>query len=379
LVRALPAAPLRLLLSVLTQHAPPLSGIPVVIVYLLYRSRVPDLAVWKRECAWLRNVAQRAVIVGAKTEREFDPDTITTESITLEHLRMLHRLFVEGELDEEGLTRASALPGVLVLPKTLEERSMHGSMHGSVSVHHAPRRTSDGTRRARLSATSVPSALLSAVTPPSNRLFALLAVAKAQITTASKLRSKSIRRTLSTMLAGRNERDHLLHQLLEWAKHDKSSLISEPRDNQLRWRSQFEWQALREEEAHLGARDTTERAAYFKFRFLFADYSCHAVRAHRMRCAAAACFTPALTRRFLSCSGIGKPLVGKRMRLACCGAEIRTLLARRESVDLFQKLFLTSISACMRVWHCLRSWFGSRAACCLLRQLPSSRRAPPCK
>jgi hypothetical protein len=269
--------------AVLTQPVPPPAGIPVVIVYLLYRSRVPDLAVWKRECAWLRNVAQRALIVGAKTEREFDPDTITTESITLEHLRMLHRLFVEGELDEEGLTRASALPGVLVLPKTLEERSMHS---GTVSVHHAPRRTSDGTRRARLSATSVPSALMSAVTPPSNRLLALLAVAKAQITTASKLRSKSIRRTLSTMLAGRTEREHLLQQLLEWAKHDKSSLISEPRDNQLRWRSQFEWQALREEEAHLGARDTTERAAYFKFRFLFADYSCHAVRAQRMRCCA---------------------------------------------------------------------------------------------
>jgi hypothetical protein len=43
-----------------------------------------------------------------------------------------------------------------------------------------------------------------------------------------------------------------------------------------RWRTQYEWAALRLQGAQLGERDTTERAAFYKYRFLFASYAVHA-------------------------------------------------------------------------------------------------------
>jgi len=59
-------------------------------------------------------------------------------------------------------------------------------------------------------------------------------------------------------------------QLLSWAKHDKSALVAEPRETQLRWRTEYEWNALTDQKAHLGSRDTTELTAFRKYRFLFA-------------------------------------------------------------------------------------------------------------
>ena len=72
-------------------------GIPVAIIYSLYTSQVPELAEWKRGCSWLRAIVQRSMVLGVQAPCAFNPDTLTTESITIEHLRLLHRTFVADE------------------------------------------------------------------------------------------------------------------------------------------------------------------------------------------------------------------------------------------------------------------------------------------
>ncbi len=74
----------------------------------------------------------------------------------------------------------------------------------------------------------------------------------------------------------KNERQLLTLQLLEWAKHDSTTLVAEPRANQLRWRTRYEWEALQVEGVKLGERDALERAAFYKYRFLFTGYAVHA-------------------------------------------------------------------------------------------------------
>jgi hypothetical protein len=342
-------------------------GIPATIVYVLWRSKVPHLATWKRDCAWLRSIAQRALILGVHTDLLFDPDTVTLESISLEHLKLLHRLFVhslDGIVDEVALKEASAHPSRRSLAGSdappppppaamaVTERSLADTLRGQLSLlrvtsmkaaaeeherqeaaegaaaaaplpaasrrgsldgdgeivtHHAPnvgrasaealggdarasgldarasgttsttpgRRTagSGGGRRSSLRRSA--STVVDPATLPKNRLLATFVKVRVQVAIIAALKNRELRKTFSTLFYS-NERELLLLQLLEWAKHDKSTLVAEPRDNQLRWRTQYEWDALRAEGAKLGARDTAERAAFFKYRFLFADYAVHA-------------------------------------------------------------------------------------------------------
>jgi hypothetical protein len=66
-------------------------GIPLAFLLTLRRAGVPKLAAWKRDCAWLRVIVQRARLLGFKASLahpEDDPDTLTVESISLEHLNL---------------------------------------------------------------------------------------------------------------------------------------------------------------------------------------------------------------------------------------------------------------------------------------------------
>jgi hypothetical protein len=252
------------------------TGIPAAILFVLYRSRVPELATWKRDCAWLRSIVQRAQIMGVRTRFVFDPDTITTESISVDHLRLLHKIFVDGDQNMEH-ARASATgtpssgdSGVALLQAAPQEMALlDGSVHDAIMVHHAPGAgmqaiviNTGGTRKTK----RVGTATSQAPPPPQNRFWALVAMAKTKLErTGLRTKTVALRKSFSTFFF-KNEREQLLLQLLEWAKHDKSTLVAEPRDNQLRWRTQYEWEALRDDEAELGTRDTTERAAFYKYR-----------------------------------------------------------------------------------------------------------------
>jgi hypothetical protein len=298
-------------------------GIPLASLFVLYRSRVPHLAAWKRDCAWLRAIVQRAMVLGATTSQPYNADTITTESITLEHLRMLHTLFVEAEEDKPTVSEDRSAStrlhnggsmslrepggGATVRQLLLNQSVAHAFDHAvpagtdedeeqrlSVRLPHAassivvrqPRAeasalplTSEPTLRRRASTLSTRSLGASAPTPPPENRFAALLFHVRQrlgrVAHATTLQAKTMRRTLSTILY-QSERDLLMAALLERAKHDKQSFVAQPSDNMLRWRTQYEWQALRASGVQLGERDSTERAAFYKFRFLFADYSVHA-------------------------------------------------------------------------------------------------------
>jgi hypothetical protein len=306
-------------------------GIPAAFVYVLWRSKVPQLATWKRDCAWLRAIAQRAMVLGVDAHCTFDPDTLTLESISLSHLRLLHNLFVHDCVDADNNSRADAATHGsiskrhshfsnrnLTLADTLkrslsliraqpldgkddegEAGADDGGGGGEIVTHHAPgvgRASLDADRAApgaggdgRGSASGVSASRLSslkntmrrvrsavsAAKSPRARLMAVFAKVRVQLKVTAAMNQRQLRRSLSTLFYT-NERELLVMQLLEWARHDKTTLVAEPRDNMLRWRTQYEWDALRAEDAKLSERDTAERAAFFKFRFLFASYAVHA-------------------------------------------------------------------------------------------------------
>jgi hypothetical protein len=199
-------------------------GIPMAYLYVLWSNKVPELAEWKLECAWLRNIVQRALVIGVPMPFDYDPDTITTESISLEHLRVLHKIFVENQLldpeagaiktgGEEALIAATAAPG------------------GIVAVLHSPARAAvDAVRGVGQAPGSGDGALQQTKREPS-RLAALLEAARVQVSRVTQKRTTTVRRKLTSML-WRDEREQLLLQLLMWAKHDKATLVAEPRENQ---------------------------------------------------------------------------------------------------------------------------------------------------
>ena len=267
------------------------------------------LAAWKRDCAWLRSIINRATVLGVVAPAAFNPDTITTESITLEHLRQLHELFVSAEdkrvedeqlvaeqsvarsrtgsvrvlhgvhasavaADEEG---GAAVPQQLALALSAPHtRSALLQRHGSDSDTTLPLASaapSPGiSRRASLRVVREPPP-----PPAAGRLAQLLYDARRLLrraAAATKLHARTVKRSISTIMYS-NERELLLGGLLEWAKHDKQSGVAPPSVHLLRWRTQHEWHALGSAGARLGERDATERSAYLKFSFLFSDYSVH--------------------------------------------------------------------------------------------------------
>ena len=280
-------------------------GLPASFLYLLYQAGVPELSRWKRECGWLRSIAQRALVLGVPMDGlEFDPDTLTLESISTTHLRLLHRVFVNHELDAilADKARPSATAPTAVTERTLAEAlkehlpklrlasmrlsaanaaavngdaapagapdSGEGSKRGEhtmfdlSSSRHKPRRVNNST-------------LWEAALARREKMQTIFAKIRIQLGVAAALRNRGIRRRLS-MLFYRNERELLIMQLLDWAKHDTSTLVSEPRQNQLRWRTHYEWHSLRVDNVPLSERDKAERNAFFKYRFLFAAYAVHA-------------------------------------------------------------------------------------------------------
>ena len=111
---------------------------------------------------------------------------------------------------------------------------------------------------------------------PSNAWLAMLVRLRVRLQEMTHKRARSVRRALSVMLYHGNEHDFLLGALLDWARHDKHSLVSEPRSTQMHWRSVYEWTALRKAGVPLGAQDIAERAAFFNYQLIFSNYSVHA-------------------------------------------------------------------------------------------------------
>jgi hypothetical protein len=146
--------------------------------------------------------------------------------------------------------------------------SAEGTAMGRGSSKSGTRSANGSTKRLaglRRSLKRAQSTLSDARSQRGSRLLAVFTQVRVQLAVTAAMKRTSLRRSLSTLFY-KNEREQLIKQLLEWARHDKGTLVAEPRDNQLRWRTQYEWDALRAEDAKLGARDTAERAGYFKFR-----------------------------------------------------------------------------------------------------------------
>ena len=421
-------------------------GIPAGMLYFMWRCRVPELAKWKSDCAWLRSIVQRAMIIGASPRSEsFDPDSITTESISLEHLRVLHGLFVVPATTaaEELYKAKTAKPKALEHISSQENRTqaVNGGDHRALTaltVRHrtegqtvrflgdvpdsetpksdaAPQREevevngadavaadeipedhevheddqlpdsngieAEPTARQLMSGTLITSGALGV--PPATRL-ALLHSQAADATPAAApspvvrrrwstrlqrggrgstlrpasenwfvaffrrvqeeiglevsrmatQRAKTLRRTLTSMLYS-NERSLLLHSLLEWAKHDKHCLVSEPRHNQMRWRTHHEWQALKLGNIVLGDHDGAERAGTSRMPHVGAPLS-------RMPPLRSVLQIQLLVQRLLSSRvvlvrdcGVLNFMSTRFASHAACSREI---------VDLGHKLFLTSLS-----------------------------------
>jgi hypothetical protein len=301
-------------------------GIPIAFVVTLYRAKVPHLAGWKRDCAWLRSIVQRAILMGVQVPGVVDSDNLTTESVTVEGLQVLHKLFVGSQVtlgppqqtqtqtllgtrravnrtgstlsvSADGLTVRQLLNAVHASAGPAQEPAQHDAGRAGVEVerrprllsmprhsialevpqqsHHALSSLSGATRSTFSRHASTASLHRSAAALPANAWLAALLRGWWRLAELVHLRARSLRRVLTIILYG-SEHDLLLGGLLEWARHDKQSLVSEPRSNLMRWRTQYEWQALRAGGVPLSEHDITERAAYFKYQFLFSSYSVHA-------------------------------------------------------------------------------------------------------
>ena len=247
-------------------------GIPLAFTLLLYKARVPELAEWKRDCAWLRNIAQRAIVLSIMTTAEIDSDSVTTDSITLEQLRLLHRMFVISESAPEAeqamqigaFSRSASVHGLGVPPVSENVLALtDGAAKASPPVASPSTRSNTSSRRKP----QTPELPL-----PNNPMLALLARLKRKVAHASRLHSHTMRKTLSSYFY-RNEREQLMMELLDWAKQDKTSLVAEPRSNALRWRTEHEWVQLQIDGTPLSALDVAERAAFYRYSFLFSSYA----------------------------------------------------------------------------------------------------------
>ena len=237
-------------------------GIPVAILITLRRAGVPHLAGWKRDCAWLRAIVQRGMMQGMSAHFvASDGDTITTESITDEQLRLLHLLVVKGGGEDAPTERAL--------------QPYRGASGGTAPVAGDSSMAGDGSTWSRLRGL-----FAQAQEPPAPPAPRAVPRTSSLISRRSSLRvlgppglSRRSTKASFTALFWNSERELLLAQLLDWAKQDTRSVIGQPRHTQLRWRSQADWQALAADGAQLGAHDAAERAAFFKYRFLFAARS----------------------------------------------------------------------------------------------------------
>jgi len=236
-------------------------GIPLAFLLTLQRAGVPRIAAWKRDCAWLRVIVQRARLLGFKASLahpEDDPDTLTIDSISLEHLKALHELFV---IEPAAVAQRRSL--LMLPPGDASAAAAHvpDSPTGAASAPAvAPLRSRPQRMLSRLLLQRMPRA----------RRAQLEAAAARMLAWAQRLPRKT-KGTLSRLL-WRNERELLLQQLLGWARMDESGAMPEPRDNQLRWRTKHEWESLAADNATLGPHDATERDAFRLFRFLFAGF-----------------------------------------------------------------------------------------------------------
>lgn len=111
--------------------------------------------------------------------------------------------------------------------------------------------------------------------PGEGRLAGALRAAQQWVAHALGEQGAAARSTLFNMLYA-NEREMLIGSLLHWAKHDRACVVPEPQPGQTRWRTEEEWTALRAAGLHLGARDTVERAAFYRLNLIFGGYATHA-------------------------------------------------------------------------------------------------------
>jgi hypothetical protein len=227
---------------------------------------VPELALWKRDCSWLRNIAQRAIVLSVMTTAEIDSDSVTTDSITFEQLRLLHRVFVLCDFAAEAEQPAPV--GALALAVGAHESQLlPASMDGAGKAVQPAASASVLTHTTTRRKPQTPPPPL-----PSNAVLALFVRLKRKLAKVSKLRSNTMRKTLSSYFY-KNEREQLLMELLDWAKQDKTSLVAEPRSNALRWRTEHEWVQLQLDGVPLSPLDTAERAAFYRYSFLFSSYA----------------------------------------------------------------------------------------------------------
>jgi hypothetical protein len=221
---------------------------------VLRRARVPELAAWKRDCAWLRAIVQRSLVLGAK-ETMCEVDTLTTESVTLEQLRAMHALFIVAPAEAQlAPTHPPPSNKPQPSPKTAQLKAATARFGAS------PDGQVEKSRAAKV-------LLLVA-----RRALALLCRARDLLVALWRSGTKLAQRSVSRML-WTGERELLLKQLLDWAATDEGSGIGEPRDNALHWRTEHDWDGLRAEGALLGPRDAAERDAFLNLRFLFAGFS----------------------------------------------------------------------------------------------------------
>lgn len=281
-------------------------GIPVCLLFLLYRAKVPQMARYKRDTAWIRSIIERSVVLGMPPPPGIDLETLVVEDLPLDYIRTLHALFLATSVSEavadavaEARRSQTALEphmesANVLLPEhafAAHERSALGLSFAANPPEHvadAPDGKVMGVARGASTRLRVDDAMRSNLrVPPSSPLAVLVSVARRLwIATAEVLSRLAAARGASSgatkASAGvffLDERTLLIKQMLHWAKHSHSTHVYEPRESQMRWRTHEDWK-------HFLAKvrpgdvmrpfDQAELSAFQTVAFLFSDYSHHA-------------------------------------------------------------------------------------------------------
>ena len=245
------------------------------------------MARYKRDTAWVRSIIERSVVLGVPTPPGVLLETLVVEELPLEYIRTLHSLFLAKSVSAavaEAVAEAHAAPAsqdehehavlAVSLPPTAAEHSGDASTSAVAPVTQGATTQLVVSAEAGRSLKVPPNSSLAMLSFGARKLWGMLARACLALGAAHAGRAPN-KATFFLL----DERKLLIKQMLHWAKHSHGTHVYEPRESQMRWRTEHDWKSLL---AHLNPGDAlrpfdqTELSAYQTVAFLYSDYSHHA-------------------------------------------------------------------------------------------------------
>ena len=252
-------------------------GIPAGLVLLLYRAKVPQMARYKRDTAWVKSMIERAMILGIPAPADIDLDALVIDNLPLEYIRTLHSTYLpKREHRKSTIAADNEFAEVKAAAPPQKCTTLPAPIETSANGHSVQQGAAGGDTH------------LEPPQPPSTNLAALVSFLRTLWIAVAELFMKGTEKSgggndwrtrAHARVFSLDERTLLIKQILHWAKHSEDAHVYEPRETQLRWRTHHDWKRLLKSVSSADALrpfDKTELDAHRTVAFLYANYSHHA-------------------------------------------------------------------------------------------------------